>query len=144
MRSKGQAGFTLIELIVVIVILGILAATALPKFANLGADARFAKMKAAQGAIMGAASMYHGRWLAAGSPTTATSYDTPAVAVNGTGYPTNDGIAIAAGLTDYHVTRLSGEGYIFSDANHATTNCYLHYNAATGVVTVTASVANCE
>ena len=39
---KNQAGFTLIELVIVIIILGILAVTAAPKFLNLQDDARLA------------------------------------------------------------------------------------------------------
>ena len=48
---KNQSGFTLIELIIVIVILGILAVTALPKFIDISSDAHRATMKQVQGGL---------------------------------------------------------------------------------------------
>jgi MSHA pilin protein MshA len=50
-RLRGQSGFTIIELVMVIVILGILAAFALPKFSDLSGTARVATLEGIQGAM---------------------------------------------------------------------------------------------
>ena len=57
---KRQGGFTLIELVVVIVILGILAVTAAPRFLNLQSDARSASLQGLKGAMAGAAGIVYG------------------------------------------------------------------------------------
>jgi len=67
MRSK-QRGFTLIELVVVIIILGILAAFAVPKFMGLEGQARVAAVKSIGGSMEAADTMAHGIWEATSAP----------------------------------------------------------------------------
>ncbi|MDP3845778.1 MAG: type II secretion system protein [Pseudomonas sp.] len=62
--KNQQSGFTLIELIMVIVIIGILAAFAVPRFADLSGDARMASLDGARGALLSANGIVHSTALA--------------------------------------------------------------------------------
>ncbi|MBB1439177.1 prepilin-type N-terminal cleavage/methylation domain-containing protein [Shewanella sp. SG41-4] len=84
---QKQQGFTLIELVVVIIILGILAVTAAPKFINLQGDARASALSGMKAAIQGANTLVYSKAALAGEEKKAKNNATPPSVVLGTGTP---------------------------------------------------------
>ncbi len=109
--KQQQSGFTLIELVIVIVILGILAAAALPRFTDLSVDARTATLNGLMGSIRSAAAISHATELARGvSGATVTLEGNTVTILNG--YPS--ATAISAALGDY-------SGFTFSAVSTSAT-----------------------
>lgn len=90
MNIKNRKGFTLIELIIVIVLLGLLAAAALPKFSDLETQARSASQDGVIGGFRSAVNIVHGDWLAKGKGTTILTLEDARIAVHDDyGWPEN-------------------------------------------------------
>jgi MSHA pilin protein MshA len=126
-RKPKQRGFTLIELVVVIALLAILAAFAIPRYAGLEREARTAAILGISGSIRSGAALVHGLYL---------SQEVDPVVMEGNvinltqGYPdATDVAATLADMTGFAVVVNGGaDQAVFSKTGG--TNCEVTYNDA--------------
>lgn len=149
MRRAKQLGFTLIELVVVIIILGLLAVTAAPKFINLQSDAKASTLEGFRAALQGANTLVFSKAAVAGEERIADAAGWAANTGNtagvdiGTGTPIQTvygylpedaaviGVALDVDSSEWVATVVSGGGLAFSPQGAPADTCHFVYVEAT-------------
>jgi MSHA pilin protein MshA len=158
----SQKGFTLIELVVVIVILGILAVTAAPKFIDLQDDARTSTLDGIKGSIESVKAFTYSKSLIAGNETVdgdvANPGVTPLIVVNGAdvnvsfGYPRSNTASLAEWRTnlleiavgEFVISEIASVIYITPDLDDLNTALTVVPTACFVIYTEAASAANAD
>jgi MSHA pilin protein MshA len=143
-------GFTLLELIIVIVILGILAAFAVPKYMNLDKEARKSTIRSLSGSLMAASEMVHAIAIAQDRASGASSVNIGSsnITVNA-GYPTADFAGIGSSLSDIsgfsNANAAAGNYILEKDGASAKTTCRAWYSyGGTGTPVISSNTDNCS
>ena len=150
---KRNAGFTLIELIVVIVILGILAVTAAPKFMNMQGEARISTINGMKASVQSSANLVYSKAIIKGIEKTAagigvsvpldSTASTTNVVTTNYGYPTADDAGIKAAVdlsSDWTTSSASGTYYFYpATGSGSSTTCAVTYVAANATTPPTIS-----
>ncbi|MDF1655069.1 MAG: type II secretion system protein [Coxiellaceae bacterium] len=133
-RVKSGA-FTLVELVIVIVILGILSALAVPKFINLTGDANKATVGQIFASFQSAVNLAHAKWVVKGKPAT-ISMQGSVIPMTSTGWPGSNAMTNTACEALWHGVMTNSTTSISRGIEHYTENysifgehsfCYFHY-----------------
>ncbi|WP_429155247.1 prepilin-type N-terminal cleavage/methylation domain-containing protein [Aeromonas media] len=140
---KKQSGFTLIELVIVIIILGILAVTAAPKFLNLQDDARLAAANGVKASLQSSSQLVYSKAAILGIESTSGAVSVAGATVNTKfGYPVNTDAGKTVALDGWSGA-MSGTIATFKPSNEPNSKCAVTYDnaitAAGGVPSIAVS-----
>jgi prepilin-type N-terminal cleavage/methylation domain-containing protein len=125
-NNRLAHGFTLVELVLVVLLLSVLAVTILPRYIDTSDEAEQSVIESALGSVKSASAITHTGWLLQDdlSSTQVIAEDGTVLAMQN-GYPTAEGMCLAAGLQDFNCT-YNDRDLTVSLSNQAGDRCFIY------------------